>query len=416
MPVKDATIRRILNEYKSPFYLYDQEILLQSIRQLYELSDNRVTLLYSVKANPLLYICRLMKQSGCGLEVSSQGEIYLAIKAGVEKSRIYYSGPGKTVFDIQYAIEKGVGIISVESVDELNLINTVALNKNIIQPVFIRINPNYKSKGLRFSMTGVSSQFGIDEEVLNDNFFDEINLLDNIQVVGIHVYFGTQNLDINSIIQNTEYIFRLAIRLEQKYSIHFKYINLGGGFGVDYFPNESSLDMIEFKHMFLKLLDKYHEYLQSKNIIMESGRFLTANAGMFITKVLYVKESKGKTFVICDGGSNFHASSAFLGRFIRNNFPIRVLGKNHTKTKPCTIVGPLCTPTDILGQDYNLPIDISKGDYIIIEKSGAYGLTNSPLKFLSFNTPAELLVDQKGQIRCMRHHGKPEDVLRDQMD
>lgn len=414
--MKDSIIKKVLNEYETPFYLYDQQILMQSVNKLYDLLDNHVTLLYSVKANPLLYICQLMKQSGCGLEVSSQGEIYLALKTGIDKSLIFYSGPGKNSSDIQYAIEKKVGIISVESDDELALINTIASNKNIIQPVLIRINPNYKSKDLRISMTGISSQFGIDEEVLDETYIDKISLLKNIQVVGIHVYFGTQNLDVNSIIQNTDYIFRLAIRLEQKYCVECKYINLGGGFGVDYFSNETSLDMIELKKMFLELLKKYNIYLQNKNLIMESGRFLTANAGMFITKVLYIKESRGKTFVICDGGSNFHASSAFLGRFVRKNFPMRVLEKTQSKTKLCTIVGPLCTPTDIIGQDYNLPIDISKGDYIIIEKSGAYGLTNSPLHFLSFNTPSELLVTENNELKCMRLRGKPEDILRNQID
>lgn len=409
--MNDSVINNALMQYGTPCYIYDKTIIEQSIIQLKEVMKGRIELLYSVKANPLFGICKIMIENGLGLEVSSIGELHLALQTGLDPQKIVYSGPGKTAEDIQYAVEHHIGMISVESIDEFYLINRIASKMNIVQSVLIRINPKKRGKNSKISMSGISSQFGIDEEILDDLLADDKYILDNVNLNGIHIYFGTQNLDANSIANNAEYIINIAQQLEKKYNICLKYINLGGGFGVNYFPTDTFLDLELLGRELSVVLNKYEYFLQEKKLLMESGRFLTANSGVFITKVLYKKSSKGNKFLVCDGGSNFHAASAFLGRFIRNNYPMYVLGKDDIEKEKYTIVGPLCTPTDILGLGYELPCSIKEGDYIIIEKSGAYGLTNSPYKFLSFNVPWELLIVENGKIHCMRSKGDSSDVM-----
>ena len=205
------------------------------------------------------------------------------------------------------------------------------------------------------------------------------------------MYMGTQILEAGELLQNVENIILVAFKLADQYDIKISYLNFGGGFGVNYFKNERELNMNEVRRGLDKIYNKYSKLNNVERIIFESGRYVLAEAGFFVTKVLYTKEVEEKKYLICDGGSNFHSSAAFLGRFVRNNFPMHSISKSNN-TEVVTIVGNLCTPTDVIGQSVEINC-ATVNDYIVIEKSGAYGLTYSPHSFLCHRLPKEILYD-----------------------
>jgi len=383
-------IEKAVKQFETPFYLYDRDIIRKQNKKLRETIPSNSSLYYSIKANPLIGLCQFMRTQTDGTEVSSKGELYIALKAGVSPNNIVFSGPGKTDKELEYAIDNNIKLINVESLKEMELINEISEARNKITPIAIRVNPSDSHSNARIKMSGVSSQFGVEETELNKLFFESVRKLKYVQLMGVQVYTGTQNLDSESLTINIKYIISLALKLSNQYRFELKYLNLGGGFGVPYFSQEKELDMDKLKTNLIAIFEQYCNELRGTEIIFESGRYLMAEAGVFVVKILYAKESKGSHYLICNGGSNFHSASAFLGRFVRSNFPMYVLNKEE-QDKVYTVTGSLCTPTDVIGQDVKLDSRSEIGDYIIIEKSGAYGLTNSPSEFLSHENPMEII-------------------------
>lgn len=402
----------IANTYGTPMYIYDYEVFKEQYIRLKDSILPGAEIFYSVKANPLLGVCQLFQEMGCGMEIASLGELELAQKAKCPANKIIFTSPGKTYMEICEAIERNVEVINIESIEELEIVELVAKEKKKMVNVAIRINPNINNAGSKIKMTGVSSQFGIDENEIEDSFFEKIHEMKHICLVGIQVYMGTQNLNADDIVANTRYIIKMALRLSKQYSFELRYINMGGGFGIAYFKNENDLDMDRLKMGMKEIYEIYQNELDNVRLIFESGRFLTAKAGKYICKVLYKKVSRDIEYVICDGGSNFHAASAFLGRFVRNNFPMSTIPKEKEMVK-MNVVGPLCTPSDVIGQQVELNKNIAVGDLVVVDKSGAYGLTHSPLRFLSHETPIEVLVKDNRSI-VLRERGKATDVLNGQ--
>lgn len=386
-------IAECVNKYGSPMYLYDGEKIINNCNELSDIFGSKGKMYYSMKANPLIGICQLLNRNfkDIGVETASIGEINGALIAGIKPDNIIFTSPGKTRDEITYAIEKKIKLINVDSLEEILIINEIASKNKVIMPIAIRVNPNFGGKRGKMKMSGVSSQFGIDENILSESFWGQINELANINLVGIQIYMETCILEAEEIAKNTKHILELAFKLEDAYNLHFKSINVGGGFGVPYFENDTKLDLDELKELLNVLLEEYKNRLKNIELIYESGRYIIADSGVFVTKVLYCKESKGSKYIVCDGGANFHASSAFLGRFIRDNFPMYVLGKANKDFEKVNVTGPLCMPTDILGKNVMLDKDVRSGDYIIIDKSGAYGFTYSPSLFLSHESPVEVL-------------------------
>jgi diaminopimelate decarboxylase len=401
-------ILEILNEYKSPMYLYDAGIIQRQYMKLKSSLPERFEIFYSMKANPLLGICQLMKSCGTRIEVASEGELHTALAAGFPVQDIIFTSPGKTIDELEYAIDKQIYSINAESFAELDIIRKIAQEKSKKANVSIRINPDYDAFGAGIKMSGGSTQFGIDYEQLMEGIANMGNT-PHINLIGIHVYMGTQILNADNIVSIMDKIFEMALSMQTGTGINLEFIDLGGGFGVPYFTNDHQLDLLELKSGTEKVWHKYRDKFCNTRIAVESGRFLLAESGKFFSKVLYCKHSKDRSYIVCDGGSNFHANSAFLGRHIRNNFPMSILGKENEPLFEATVVGPLCTPTDVIGQRVMLP-KAEPGDYLVVEKSGAYGLTNSPVMFLSHPQPAEVLVYDDA-VYILREHGKKEDFL-----
>lgn len=394
-------IREIDEKFGTPFYMYHKEIISSNYMRLKGALLPGASLYYSMKANPLGKICRILSDMGAGVEVASKGELEIALKAGVSPDRIIFTSPGKTEKELRAAIAEKIKLINIDSLDEAMLINRIGEERNETIDVSIRINPAVSYSNAKIKMTGVASQFGVEEEDL-DEVFGAIKELAYVNVCGFQIYMGTQMLQAEDIVRNTDYALELFLRKAKQYGITLKTVNVGGGFGVKYFANEHDLDLDSLHKSMEELHEKYRKELGETEVIFESGRFIMAEAGEFVTKVLYVKKSKDTKFVICDGGSNFHSSAAFLGRFVRNNFPLRSVPEGE-ETEVANIVGPLCTPLDVIGQKVLVNKEIKAGDYVVIEKSGAYGLTYSPIDFLSHERPQEILEDEEGySVVCNR--------------
>ncbi len=388
-------IKELAKKYGTPAYLYNCNCIKARYSKLRECLGSEVDIYYSMKANPNKKIVKILADLGCGIEVASMGEIKIALDCGIDANRIIFAGPGKNEEELRFAVDKRIRMINVESYDEMLSINNYAEELGIVVDVSLRINPDGLKNKSKIRMTGVSSQFGIDESKVDINFISKIKKLNNINISGIQVYMGTEILDYQDIVNNTQYTLNLAQSISEELGIDLRFLDFGGGFGIPYFENEKELDLDKLGQSIKDLYDEYRTFIHGKKLAFESGRFLVADSGYYVVKVLYVKESKGKKYIICDGGSNFHAASAFLGRFVRSNFPIMTVPDNSQKEE-MTVVGPLCTPTDVIGQNVLINKEIKNGDYVVILKSGAYGLTYSPTLFLNHESPIEVMFNESG--------------------
>lgn len=410
--MNDLKIQEVVQEFETPLYLYDRKSIEENYKKLTQSIFPNAKLFYSMKANPSLGICQVFHQLGAGIEVASAGELCVALEAGFDPEQIHFTSPGKTASEIEYALKAGIHLINIESLEEAYLVNEIAKKLGVTANIGMRVNPSVCFSNAKIKMSGVSSQFGIEEEAINADLIQELKALTNLDLHGFQVYMGTQMLIAEDIIKNTEYIMTMALRLAKEFGIELKYLNVGGGFGVKYFKNETPLDLDAVKTGMQELYASFSEDLKNTNVAFESGRFLMADTGVFVTKVLYVKESKNQKYVVCDGGSNFHSSAAFLGRFIRNNFPLHTIPESE-EVAECNICGPLCTSLDVIGQKVSINANIAAGNLVVIEMSGAYGYTYSPCKFLSHESPMELLLDGE-EVRVLRNRGSVEDFLRGQ--
>lgn len=409
--MNNVDYRSLAEQYGTPLYVYQGEAIESRYRLLKSCLPETFEVFYSVKCNPLLGVCQLFRELGSGIEVASLGELRMAQQAGFKPGDIIFTSPGKSAEELEAAIDCGMYSINVESVEEARLINEIARRRDALVRISVRINPNFNFSGAGMKMTGVPTQFGIDQSEISEAM-ETIQALPYVSLIGIHVFTGTQMLDADLIVRNFAEVMKLAAELSEAHDFALQFLDLGGGFGVPYFQGERDLDTDKLRLGLAELWEQYGEKLRGARIGVESGRFLLAESGVFLTKVSYVKSCKGAKYVVCDGGSNQHASSAFLGRYVRNNFPMRLLGKDEEETEEANVVGSLCTPTDIIGQKVRLA-RAEPGDLLIVEKSGAYGLTHSPVLFLSHALPAEIML-YRDTIHVLRERGKAEDCLNGQ--
>lgn len=408
---KDSTLLKIAHQISTPLYIYNNEEIVTNYTSLKKAFTNQVDVFYSLKANPSVAIATLFRKLGAGVEVCSLTELKIALLAGYSPQHIIFVGPAKKTDEIIFALENKIYAIVCESIDELNLINKLAETRSMVANIAIRINPAFSIRNASLKMGGVPSQFGIDQQYVfnNKKLFLEKN---NINIIGIHVFSGTRILDYETFIENTKNIFALSEALSKEWSIDFQMIDIGGGIGVPYFKNEKAFDMTMLQQSINPLL---RDYVKNRKIriILESGRYLMASAGVFISRIDYIKESQGISFLITDGGMNCHLTAAGYGSILKRNFPIRLLAESISKKK-CNyhITGPLCTPADVIGRGVELP-EAKVGDFIIIYTSGAYGPSASPVLFLGHGYPSEVLMD-KDKILVIRERDIPDDFIRKQ--
>ncbi|MMZ43916.1 L-glutamyl-[BtrI acyl-carrier protein] decarboxylase [compost metagenome] len=415
MDQKDEVLLERFGEHPTPFYYYDGDALHAHVSSLLARLHPAVRVHYALKANGNVALAGLLRSLGCGVEIASAGEMFVAMEAGYAAEDVLYAGPGKTTPELREAITCGIGCIHVESVRELRLLEDIAAQTGVFVRAAVRINPDNDLSGATIKMGGVPRPFGVDEGQL-DHFFKVLEDCPHVYFQGIQVYTGTQMLKADQILASFANTLQLAERVQAQYGVAMHTINLGGGFGVPYFAHEQPLDMDHVIDGLNALAEQTRSRMPGVRLIIESGRYLVAQSGMYVCRALYTKESKGEKFVVADGGMNHYVAATFRGRRLRDNYPVRIMRRQSaevsTELETVSIVGPLCTPEDCIVKKAELP-PIQEGDYIAFPNAGAYGLSYSPLYFLGHATPAELL-DYRGKVHIIREHGDRTDLLHHQ--
>ena len=279
----------------------------------------------------------------------------------------------------------------MESESEMRRIGAIAGKLGVAPKVAIRINPDFELKSSGMKMGGGPKQFGVDAERVPDMLQELAGL--PLDFFGFHVFSGSQNLKEESIMEAHEKTFDLALRMNEHVPSPVKLLNIGGGFGIPYFPGDKPLNLAPIGENLARLLPRVKQALPQVEIVTELGRFLVGEAGIYVCRVIDKKISRGETFLITDGGLHHHlAASGNFGQVIRKNYPVTIGNKAESLDKEIVhVVGPLCTPLDTLGSKMELPrADV--GDLVVVFLSGAYGFTASPHLFLSHPLPKEVFV------------------------
>jgi diaminopimelate decarboxylase len=410
--VGGVSVRDIAAEFGTPLFVYDAAVLDRKWTELRETLPPEFSICYSVKANPNRTILRRFLDKGAGLEVASAGELQQALAAGCPADRILFAGPGKTEAELEGALRAGVGEIHVESSLEARRLTQIARRLRVRARAGLRVNPGAEVQGGAMRMGGKPAPFGVDEENL-DEVIDSLLADPAVEFRGLHIFSGTQILDATVLVNQYRRGIEIARRLAARLGRPLATLDFGGGLGVPYFSTESPLDTHKLRELLQGLMVEIEgdRSLAGTRFLVEPGRFLIAEAGVYVARINDIKVSRGKTFYILDGGMNHHlAASGNLGQVIKRNFPLAVVNRlGEAPAHNVDVVGPLCTPLDTLARDAALA-RAEVGDLVGIFQSGAYGLSASPLGFLSHPTPAEVLAVD-GTSTLIRPRLRWEDVL-----
>jgi diaminopimelate decarboxylase len=406
-------IGRIAEEYGTPFYLYHGEMIVERVRRVKEALGTEVS--YSLKANPSVGVCQLIaREGGAGGEVASSGELVVARAAGFEPEDIVFAGPGKTDDELRMVVREGIFADNVESLNEIDRLARIAREEGRKKiGVGLRINPAAQLMGSGMRMGGTVGQFGIDQAELEEAVRKTMSHPELI-LRGIHVYTATQVFEVEPLLEHCRNILEVALEAADYAGQPLQMIDFGGGFGVPYFEKMVEFDLRSFGEGFRELLDAYRSdpRLGGCRFLFELGRYLVADAGVYVTRVVDVKQMRGKTFAVTDGGMNHHlTATGNMGQVFRKSYPLLNLTRTSgvPEEEGVAVAGPCCTPLDMFGS--NIPLaEPEVGDLIGVFYSGAYGFSASNLGFLSHPAPAEILL-WRGEANRLRAGGKPEDVL-----
>ncbi|HEY4021643.1 MAG TPA: diaminopimelate decarboxylase [Pseudonocardiaceae bacterium] len=409
--VQGRPIGELADEFGTPMYLYDGDVLRDVYGSLRARLAPEVDIFYSAKANPNVSVCAVLRSLGAGLEVSSMAELVTARRAGADARDIIFLGPGKSLAELRACVEAGLHAIVCESLDELKLIDGLRVPGRV--DVMLRVNPSFTAKGARLSMGGKPRQFGIDQEVLlrSGSF---LRSLRGVRVIGVHGYMGTRILDAASVVDNTRGILSAAEELAGEVGLDLSTVDIGGGIGVPYFENEKDVDVDLLADGVNAAVADFLTRNPGCRVITELGRYLVGWCGTYVVRARYVKESMGEWFVVADGGTNHHMAAVGIGSFVKRNFPVRSLTRyEEPALRSYNVAGPLCTPNDVVAKQVELP-EVRPGDLLGVERSGAYGPSASPGLFLSHGYPAEVLV-LDGTAHLVRRRDTVEDLLDKQL-
>lgn len=384
--ISGVSLDDIAKELPTPFFVYDMDTIKDKYSYLRYILPEEVDIFYAMKANPNKTIVKILTDQGSGVEVASKGELMLCKELNIDPKNIVFAGPAKTNEDLEYAIDMGIYAINSESVKELSRISNIASEKNKIVDVELRINPKFHIEGAAVNMGGGSKKFGIDSENIKDVIYYS-QFLPNINLQGIHVFSATGILSQEGFISNLRNCFKLAEQVNQKFKV--KSIDVGGGIGIPYSDNDKELSIEGISSNISDLINEYSFIKQNgTRLIVEPGRYLVGQSGIYVTQVVDTKHSRGTDYVLVDGGIQHLLRPAL----INSKHPTFNLSRTSDNEISQDVGGSLCTSLDFLTKDENLPEDTSVGDYIGVFCSGAYGYTESMPLFLSHDFASEVLV------------------------
>jgi diaminopimelate decarboxylase len=395
--IQGTQFEELATTYDTPYYLFDADQVIERIESVRKALGGLAAVYYAVKANPNLELLRSVREAVDGLDISSGGELGQALLAGYRPTQLSFAGPGKTSAELSEAVAAGIGCISVESTREIDELGEISRKSNAPVHIVFRVNPEKLVRAFGLKMGGRSTQFGIEESNLLDAAAS-LSQYPRIVVRGIHVYAGSQCFDAEAVAEGVSNTLRIVDDLECRTGLHCELVNFGGGFGVDHGISAAELNLDELGALVRPILSDFQGGSSgNRRFVFELGRYLTATAGIYVTRVVSEKQSRGKDYFVCDGGLNHHlAAAGTFGTALRANYPILNLSNPGAVPAAVNVAGPSCNPTDLLGVNVEIPRP-AIGNLLGVAKSGSYGLTASPVWFLGRRTPAEL-VHRDGQF------------------
>jgi diaminopimelate decarboxylase len=373
---------------QTPFYAYDRSLLRARVGQLRAALPPAVKLHYAMKANPMPAVVSFMAGLVDGIDVASAGELKVALDCGANPLEVSFAGPGKRDAELRQAVASKV-LINVESFREIDALEELGLPARVA----VRVNPDFELKGSGMKMGGGPKQFGVDTEQMPE-LLVKIGRA-GLAFEGFHLFAGSQNLRPESICEAQQKSFDLAVRLAQDAPLPVKFLNLGGGFGIPYFPGEQRFDLKPIGDNLGELLHRAKTELPQAEFVIELGRYLVGEAGVYVARVVDRKVSRGQVYLVTDGGLHHHLSaSGNFGQVVRKNYPVTISrsgDSDRDQREISSVVGPLCTPLDLLADRMSLPV-AQVGDLAVVFQSGAYGISASPQGFLGHPACVEVLV------------------------
>ncbi len=375
---------------QTPFYVYDRQLMRARVAELRAMLPVSVKLHYAMKANPLPAVVGWMVGLVDGIDVASAGELQVALNAGADPHEISFAGPGKRQIELRQSVAAGV-LVNVESFRELPLLAEASQQLGLPARVAVRVNPDFELKGSGMKMGGGPKQFGVDVEQMPE-LLAEIGAA-GLQFEGFHLFAGSQNLKAESICEAQRKSYELALRLADLASAPVRFLNLGGGFGIPYFPGEQRLDLSPIGANLADIAGRAAREMPHAGLVIELGRYLVGEAGIYVAQVLDRKVSRGEVFLVTDGGLHHHLSaSGNFGQVIRKNYPVAIGNRMQAVgSELASVVGPLCTPLDLLAE--RMPLAHAQaGDLVVVFQSGAYGASASPQGFLGHPKCVEIVV------------------------
>jgi diaminopimelate decarboxylase len=397
-PVKDGELlvggiplsRLAARVGQTPFYAYDRQLLTRRVALLRATLPASLKLHYAMKANPMPALVCHMAGLVDGIDVASAGELKVALDAGANPREISFAGPGKRRAELSQAVAAGI-LINIESFREVAELAAINHQTGCAARVAVRVNPDFELKSSGMKMGGGARQFGVDAELVPD-LLTEIGRC-GLAFEGFHIFAGSQNLRPEAIAEAQIKSFELALRLAGSAPAPVRFLNLGGGFGIPYFPGEQHLELASIGANLSGIVERAARELPAAELVIELGRYLVGEAGLYVTRILDRKTSRGQTFLVTDGGLHHHLSaSGNFGQVIRKNYPVTIGNRMIPgRLETVSVVGPLCTPLDLLAERMELA-EAQAGDLVVVHQSGAYGMTASPQAFLGHPACVEILV------------------------
>lgn len=374
----------------TPFFAYVRSAITARVKLLRDALPAGVHLHYAIKANPMPAVVQHLAGLVDGFDLASGGELRVALDTTMPAARISFAGPGKTAAELRQAAASGV-TLCVESFSEIRALAGVGGSLNLRPAVVVRVNPDFELRSAGMHMGGGPKPFGIDAEQV-PAALEEIASLP-LDFRGFQMFCGSQNLNAAAIVETQRKIVGLAVELARHAPAPVQLLNMGGGFGIPYFPGDAALDLAQVGSGLAALTSVARHGLPEAQLVIELGRYLVGEAGVYVCRVVDRKVSRGKIFLVTDGGLHHHlAASGNFGQVVRRNYPVAIGNRMGSPVEESAeIVGCLCTPIDVLARNTELPA-AQIGDLVVLFQSGAYGRSASPLGFLSHPEPAEILV------------------------
>ncbi|MFN3599404.1 MAG: diaminopimelate decarboxylase [Aquificaceae bacterium] len=395
--LEGVSLKALAEEFGTPLYVYSGSYIRDRLRA-YKIAFPSALICYAVKANFNPYIVALVKEEGAGADIVSGGELFACLKAGMDPSKIVYAGVGKTLKELEYAIESDILMFNVESFMELDVLNEIAERLKKKARIAIRVNPDVDPKTHPYISTGMKkSKFGVDIRTAKKEY-EYAGRLKNLEVVGIHCHIGSQILDVSPYIEASQKVVELYYEL-LKMGFYIQYLDLGGGLGIKYKPDQSNPEPIDLAEAIESVIKDVKAQL-----ILEPGRSVVGNGGILLTQVQFVKEKGHKHFLIVDAGMNDLVRPAMYEAY-HHIVPLEKKERSYIKTD---VVGPVCETGDFLALDRELPL-VERGEYLAVLSAGAYGFAMSSHYNLRPRA-CEILVE-KGSYRVIREREDYEYIL-----